>query len=233
MLTTLINAHPAVKRWFIDTLKVTALRDGAPGVKQLHENPVTATTSVAKYLEGDFNNPAAYPDAVIFIDGQKILVHKQVVAKACKVLARRWDPLGWGSTNEPIAIDTSLCCDSCSIQPSYTTALLFLEYFYTGKVDWPREQADVQTASELLVMACMYDVQHLVCIAEMGLQGLLDTDNCCAIFAIADHHKALQLRAQSLHFIKQGHRLIQSSKQYRGLDHKLQAEVELAVSQNR
>ena len=85
MLMNLINTHPEVKRWFIDTLKVTALQDGAPGVKQLHENPVTATTSVANYLEGDFNNPAAYPDAVISIDGQKILVHKRVVAKACKV----------------------------------------------------------------------------------------------------------------------------------------------------
>ena len=85
MLMTLINAHPAVKRWFIDALRVTDLHDGAPSVKQLHENPVTATTSVAKYLEGDFNNPAAYPDAVLSIDGQQIHVHKRVVAKACKV----------------------------------------------------------------------------------------------------------------------------------------------------
>lgn len=109
MLMTLIDAHPEAKRWFIDELHVTALHDGAPGVKQLHENPVTATTSVAKYLEGDFNNPAAYPDAVISIDGQEILVHKRVVAKACKVLGRRWDPLGWGSGSNPVAIDTSLC----------------------------------------------------------------------------------------------------------------------------
>lgn len=88
MLMTLIKGQPAVKRWFIDALKVMDLHDGAPGVKQLHENPVTATTSVAKYLEGDFNNPAAYPDAVIFIDGREIHVHKRVVSKACKVLAR-------------------------------------------------------------------------------------------------------------------------------------------------
>ena len=148
----------------------------------------------------------------------------------CKVLARRWDPLGWGSTCDPIAIDTSLCCDSCNIHPSYTTALLFLEYFYTGEVKWPHKQADVQTASELLVMACMYDVQHLVCIAEMALQCLLDTHNCCAIFAIADHHEAVQLRAQCLHVIKQGHRLIKSFEQYGGLDHTLQGEVELTVS---
>ena len=232
MLMTLVNRHPGVERWFIDALKVTALHDGAPGVKQLHDNPVTATTSVAKYLEGDFNNPAAYPDAVIFIAGQEILVHKRVVAKACTVLARRWDPLGWGAASDPIAIDTSLCCDSCSIHPSYTTALLFLEYFYTGDVKWPRKQADVQTATELLVMACMYDVQHLVCTAEMALQRLLDTDNCCTMFAIADHHDAVQLRALCLHFIKQGYRLIKSSKQYRGLDITLQAEVGWAVGHN-
>ena len=231
MLMTLINAHPAVKRWFIDALKVTDLHDGAPSVKQLHENPVTATTSVAKYLEGDFNNPAAYPDAILCIDCQQIHVHKRVVARACTVLARHWDPL-WSSSNDPIAMDTSLCCHHCNIHPSYSTALLFLEYFYTGEVMWPDKQADVQTAVELLVMACMYDVQHLVCIAEMALQCLLDTDNCCAIFAIADHHEAVQLRARCLHFIKQAHRLIKSSEQYRGLDRTLQAEVELAVSHN-
>lgn len=88
----------------------------------------------------------------------------------------------------------------------------------------------MKTACELLVMACMYDVQHLVCIAEMALQCLLDTDNCCAIFAIADHHEAVQLRARCLHFIKQGHRLIKSSESYKGLDHMLRAEVESAVS---
>ena len=230
MLMTQINAHPAVKRWFIDALRVTDLHDGAPSVRQLHENPITATTSVAKYLEGDFNNQAAYPDAVISVADNNILVHKRVVAKACSVLARRWDPLAWGSSSDPIAMDTSLCCDDCNIHPSYSTALLFLEYFYTGEVRWACKQADVQTASELLVMACMYDVQHLVCIAEMALQCLLDTDNCCKMFAIADHHEAIQLRERCLHFIKQGHRLLQSSEQYRELEHTLRAEVELAVS---
>lgn len=229
MLMTLINAQPSVKRWFIDTLKVTDLHDGAPRVQQLHDNPVTSITSVAKYLEGDFNNPAAYPDAIISIDGRQILVHKRVVAKACIVLARGWDPL-WDSSSEPITVGTSMCCESCSIHPSYDTALLFLEYFYTGEVKWPGKRAEVQTASELLVMACMYDVQHLVCIAEMALQCLLDTDNCCSILAIADHHQALQLRARCLHFIKQGHRLIKTSEQYRSLGKELQTEVESAVT---
>lgn len=200
---------------------------GAPGVKQLHENPVSA--SVAKYLDGDFNNPAAYPDAVITIDNQEILVHKHVVAKACEVLGRRWDPLGWGSSSNPIPVDTSLCCDLCNIHPSYAAAVLFLEYFYTGEVKWPC-QADVQTVSELLVMASMYDVQHLVCIAEMALEYVLDVDNCCAIFAMADHHGAVQLRARCLHFIRQGHILIRSSEQYKRLDHTFRADVELGAS---
>ena len=228
MLMTLIKAEPRAKRWFIDTLKVTDLHDGAPSVKQLHDNPVTATTSVAKYLAGVFNNPAAYPDAVISINGREILVHKLVVAKACSVLAKCWDPL-WGASSKSVVMDTDLC-DACGIHASYDTALLFLGYFYTGEVRWPGKQAEVQTAAELLVMACMYDVQHLVCIAEMALQWLLDTDNCCSILAIADHHQALQLRARCLHFIKQGHRMIKASEQYSSLDKALQAEVELAVT---
>ena len=80
-------------------------------------------------------------------------------------------------------------------------------------------------------MACMYDVQHLVCIAEMALQSLLAVDNCCRIFAIADHHAAGQLRSRCLHFIKQGRKLVKQSKQYRCLDKSLQEEVETAVSQ--
>ena len=120
MLKTLIDAQPSVKRWFIDTLKVTDLQDGAPSIQQLHKSPVTA--SVAKYLAEDFNNPDAYPDAVICIDGQEILVHKRVVAKACSTFAKSWDPL-WDSSSKPTVVDTSLC-SACSMHASYDTAVL-------------------------------------------------------------------------------------------------------------
>lgn len=96
---------------------MTDLHDGAPRAQQLHDNPVTATTSVAKYLAGVFNNAAAYPDAVISVGGQEILVHKLVVAKACSVLAKWWDPL-WGASSKPIVMDTSLY-DACGIHASY------------------------------------------------------------------------------------------------------------------
>lgn len=226
MLKTLIDTQPSVKRWLIDTLKVTDLHDGAPIVKQLHDDPVEA--SIAKYLAEDFNNPTAFPDGVVSVDGQQILVHKRVIAKVCSTFAKCWDPL-WELSSKPTVMDPSLC-EACGIHTSYDAALLFFNYFYTGKVKWPGKQAEVQTAAELLVMACMYDVQHLVCIAEMALQCLLDTDNCCLLFAIADHHQAMQLRARCLHFIKQGHRMIKASEQYSSLDEALQAEVELAVA---
>lgn len=123
----MLDDKPSVRRWFVDHLKVTDAQDGAPAVKQLHTNPVTASTSVAKYLRGDFNNPDSYPDAVLTIEGRQLQVHKLVVAKGCKVLARRWDPL-WEASGRPIAMDESLCCDACRVQPSYEAALQFLEY---------------------------------------------------------------------------------------------------------
>jgi len=150
------------------------------------------------------------------------------VAKACKVLARRWDPL-WSATSKPIAMDKSLCCEACSVQPSYRTALLFLEYFYTGGVKWAAGQAQLGCALELLVMACMYDMQHLVCIAEMALQYMLGTENCCSILAVADHHQAMQLRARCLHFIKRGHWMIKDSEEYKLLSAELRVEVERNV----
>lgn len=221
----MILEKPATRRWFIDELKVTDLHDGAPTVQQLHDNPVTASTSVAQYLHGDFNSEKAYPDAVVTVGSHQILVHKHVVAKACKVLARRWDPL-WSASSDPVAMDKNLCCEACTLHPSYSTALLFLEYFYTGGVTWPHGQVDMGCALELLVMACMCDVQHLVCIAEMALQSMLDTDNCCNILVVADHHQALQLRARCMHMIRKGQHMIKTSGKYDILSEDLQAEVQ-------
>ena len=99
VLLKLLSQEPAVKRWFIDKLKVTDLHDGAPAVVQLHDNPVTASTSVAHYLKNKFDNPDAYPDAVVLVANQEILVHKLVVASACQVLAKHWDPCGLQPTS--------------------------------------------------------------------------------------------------------------------------------------
>ena len=220
----MLQDKPAVKRWFIDKLRVTDLHDGASAVRQLHSNPVTANTSVARYLEGAFNNPDAYPDALLTIAGQKIHVHKLVVTKACKVLARAWDPL-WGSSSKPIAMDGSLCCEACSVYPSHNAALLFLEYFYTGEVKWASGQADLGSALQLLVMACMNDVPHLVCTVEVALLGLLDMENCCSMLAVADHHEAQQLRARCMHFIRKGHHLLSPLDIYKQLSTELQSEI--------
>ena len=227
-LLRMLNKEPAAKRWFIDELKVTDLQDGAPPVKQLHDNPVTASTSVAAYLEGDFNNSAANPDAVVTVGGVEILVHRHVVAKACEVLRRRWDPM-WSGSSRPFAIDTSLSCDACSTHPSYSTALLFLEYFYTGEVKWPGSQAELGCALELLVMAGTYDVQHLVCIVEQALESMLNMENCCTILTVSDHHQALQLQERCLHFIRQGHRMIKNTLAYSILSGELKDKVEERV----
>ena len=224
-LLRLLSQEPLVKRWFIDELKVTDLHDGAPAVVQLHANPVIASTSVAQYLKGRFNNPEAYPDAVVLAGQQEILVHKLVVASACPVLAKHWDPL-WSSSSKPIAIDESLGCDACSVHPSHGTAVLFLEYFYTGSVTWAAGQVELGAALELLVMACMYDVQHLVCVAEMALQKMLDTENCCSVLTVADHHQAGQLREFCLHFIRQGHWMIKNYEEYRLLGEELRVEIQ-------
>ncbi|KAL0023798.1 hypothetical protein WJX77_006047 [Trebouxia sp. C0004] len=192
-LLRLLSQEPLVKRWFIDELK------------------------------GKVNNPEGYPDAVVMAGQQEILVHKLVVASACPVLTKHWDPL-WSASSKPIAIDESLGCEACSVHPSHGTAVLFLEYFYTGSVTWASGHAELGAALELLVMACMYDVQHLVCVAKMALQKLVE--NCCGVLTVADHHQAGQLRELCLHFIKQGHWMIKNCEEYRLLGEELQAEIE-------
>ena len=227
MLLQMLKGKPDVKQWFIDTLKVTDMHDGAPAVRQLHDNPVTASTSVAKYLDGAFNNPDTYPDAILTIKGQQILVHKLVVAKGCKVLARAWDP-HWASS-KPIAMDESLSCEACSVHPSYEAARLFLDYFYTGEVKWAGSKAELSSALQLLVMACMYDVPHLVCIVEMALLSKLDFNNCCNMLAVADHHQAEQLKARCMHYIRKGHHLLKASDSYKQLSPELQADIEAGL----
>ena len=46
MLMNMLQKSPPAKRWFIDKLGVKDLHDGAPAVRQLYENPVTASTSL-------------------------------------------------------------------------------------------------------------------------------------------------------------------------------------------
>ena len=115
------------------------------------------------------------------------------------------------------------------MHPFHSTALLFLEYFYTGCVKWPGGHAELDSALELLVMACTYDVQHLVCIAEMALQALLGPDNCCSVLSIADHHQAGQLRERCLHYLKQGHWMFKTSEEYKLLSDDLKAELESSL----
>ena len=103
--------------------------------------------------------------------------------------------------------------------------MLFFGYFYTGQVSWHDGQAELGAAIQLLFLACRYNVPHLVCIAEMALQQLLDVDNCCGILAIADHHDAWQLKARCLHFIRQGHRLLKDNEQIASLSPELQEEA--------
>ena len=105
VLLELLSAHPEVRRWFTDELGVTDLHDGAPTVGQLHENPFAASPGLAKYLEGDFNNPAAYTDAVATVDGQVIRVHKHIVAKGCEALAKCWSA-DWNPADKAVALDT-------------------------------------------------------------------------------------------------------------------------------
>ena len=83
----------------------------------------------------------------------------------------------------------------------------------------------MDSALQLLVMACMYDVPHLVCIVEMGLLGMLNMDICGSMLSVADHHQAAQLRARCIYFIRKGHQLLRKSNGYQHLESVLQSEI--------
>lgn len=226
-LLELLNVDTAVKKWSIDKLQITDLQHQAPVVKQLRQPSAPHNLSVQQYLAGSFNNPDAYPDAVMSLNNREIHLHKLVVAKGCEVLAKRWGPL-WDGNQTTVALDSLLSCTECSITPSYSTALMFFEFFYTWKVTWPDSKPDVGTALELLVMACVYNVPYLVCEAEIALRRGVTVENCCKLFEVADHHAAQQLRKFCLHFIANGHKLVKKVEGYALLSTELVQEVEQA-----
>ncbi|KAL0023309.1 hypothetical protein WJX77_005394 [Trebouxia sp. C0004] len=139
-LMKLLKGKPAVRQWVTDKLQVTELLHRAPLVRQHHKPRVSANFTACQYLAGSFNNPDAYPDAVVSVAGKGIQLHKLVVTKGCEVLAERWGPV-WESGTDTLVLDNLLSCEQCSIQASHSTALMFFEFFYTWQVKWSRQSA--------------------------------------------------------------------------------------------
>ena len=189
-LAELLNRNPVVKEWMVIELGVTDTQAGAPAIRQKCPNPVTATTTIANHLKGVFNCSSSFPDVTVLVHGQEILVHKLFIAKACKVLEAQWRS-AWDQS-ETVTLDCE--CQSCKIaEVSYATALMFLEFFYTGQVTWPDGTKDSMTAAELLLLSDKYDVPYLFCEAEIALRSFITQHNCFDVLTLADHHNAEQL----------------------------------------
>ena len=121
-----------------------------------------------------------------------------------------------------------MSCQACSIKASHSTALLFFEFFYTGKVAWPEDKPDVSSALELLVMSSVCNIPFLVCEAEVALRQCITVENSCMLLEIADHHQAQQLRKLCVHCIANGHKLVSKTERFRSLSPELCDEVEKA-----
>lgn len=224
-LLKLLRDEPAVRQWMTDKLQVMDLHHRAPLVRQQHQDHISLDLTACQYLAGSFNNPDAYPDAVVSVDGKEVHLHKLVVTKGCEVLAKRWGPL-WESGTDILVLDKLLRCEQCSIQASHSTALMFFEFFYTWQVTWPGNEADMASALELLFMASVYNVPYLLCEAEVPLRRKLTVENCCKVLEVADHHAAQQLRTFCLHYIANAYKLVSKAKGFELLSPELLSEVQ-------
>lgn len=228
MLAKHLVGKPAVKQWMVESLGAMDMQTGAPVTKQRHPNPVTATTTAADQFHEMFNNSAKFPDAVVVAAGQEILVHKLIIAKACTSLANHWNDTVWRNSGARATLDGT--SPQCSIHDtSYDTALLFLEFFYTGQVRWPDNTADPRTAAELLVLANKYQVPYLICEAELALRSAVSLDSCCDILTLADWHFADQLKQYCLAYIAAGKTQIKTD----GLSKRLQKDLKKAAQKPR
>ncbi|DBB07706.1 TPA: hypothetical protein ACH3X3_009132 [Trebouxia sp. C0006] len=224
MLAKHLRGKPAVKKWMVNCLGATDTQSGAPSICQHHPNPVTATTTIAAQFCGLFNNSAKFPDAVVVAAGWEILVHKLIIAKACTALANHWNDTVWRDSGARATLDGS--SPECSIEEtSYNTAVMFLDFFYTGVLRWPDNLADSMTAAELLVLANKYQVPYLVCEAERALRSVVTIESCCDILTLADWHQAQQLKQYCLAYIAGGNEHIQTD----GLSDALKADLKRGV----
>ena len=221
-LQKLLVDKPEVKKWMIVHLHMKDLQDGAPAVRPLPSPPVHLSKSLEENLRGSFNNPEA-ADAKVQIEEQDIHLHRWVVAKGSEVLAKRWKP-EWNASGT--SLDSFLGCDSCGIQPSHTSALMFFQFFYTGAVTWSETDSDTASARELLVMASVCQVPHVLCEAETKLSRVMSLKNCCELLQLADHHDAQQLRKYCLHFIASMPDSVRDTEGYGCLSQELVGEVE-------
>lgn len=91
---------------------------------------------------------------------------------------------------------------------------------------WPQEEADAQSALELLVLASLYNVPYLLQAAEVALKNNINNSNCFTFLTVAHHHDVQQLRKFSLHYIANGFKLLSKSAQYSELSTELCAELQ-------
>lgn len=217
-----------MKQWMINSLHVTHMAHGAPPVKISAANPVQGFFQGPHFLMEMFNNPDRHPDLAITVSGRDILVHKCIVASGSDVLDRQWDAL-WLQGNSAYMSNwtfDSTACSACGIETSYSTALMFFSFFYTGEVKWPQKEADANSAVELLVLASIYHVPYLVQAAEVALKNRISNNNCFTLLVVADHHDAQQLCKFSLHYIANGFKLLSKLAQFQELSEDLVAEIE-------
>ncbi len=217
-LLELLRGRPLVKSWLVKDLGAIDLPSDAPPVKQLHPNPVTAEIKMSDYLGAAFNNPAQYTNSQIVVDGHEIHVHKMILAQASPVFADHWT-----KADEPLVVN--IICPATGIIVSYTSALVFFSFLYTGEISWPNGKTEAAAGQEILILAATYNVPFLLCAMELALQPFVDFDSCCQMLLLADHHHAAQLRAHCLHFIRSGHRYIASTAEYQQLSKVLRGQV--------
>lgn len=130
----------------------------------------------------------------------------------------------WLEHGQPAVL--AVKCDITGRTVSYEAARIFFRFFYSGSIDWPKDTA-YNSAQEVLVLASFFQVPYLINAAEMALQPLVDTSNCCLMLAMADQYGAAQIRAYCLYYAGRARNI----KDLQTLSAELQAEVHQASIQ--
>ncbi|XP_065204316.1 speckle-type POZ protein-like [Planococcus citri] len=133
-----------------------------------------------------------FKDVTISVKGKEYRAHKIILATRCSVFERMLRVDMSESKNNRV--------DITDMEQDVFEEVLY--YIYTGKVKNLNE-----LAFELLPVADRYDLKELRIMCEEALLEQLSAKNAVKILILADMHRAEELKAHTLRFIKQNYKI--------------------------
>lgn len=141
-----------------------------------------------------------FTDLVIEAGEKRLEVHKVILCSASKVFKSMFEACNFNENKDSrIRIDDF----------DYEVVRAMVQFLYTKKI----ERIDA-LASELILIADKYDIQHLKRFCEAYLVGQINFENALKLLALSQHCGCNMLESKCVHFIARNAKFVFSNKDW-------------------